>query len=879
MADSTVTSPQRVSRYRSQRNKAQPIVEDVPLPSHTIEHEDTVADDSVTRSKSRYRRRPSTAHNQGQVDTLPKLDGDRPASGKPRTQQTQPAVRPQSQRQFGGAKRYHGRHASPPAQLGASDLRRIRSEDVDEKHEDERRPRLEGRYSAQRQDEPSSPIRPSHAPQHLSGELFPPPRPEPARMDGPPTSDQIRATKSMSALPRYASDDENEAGCFGFFKRKRGEAAPSTERAAISKLLASNEPGTIKPGGGGVVPRIDAPISAVNAGDRKVLVECGKSRTMFPVTPTTTPVDIMKSAATCMSERIDFKSAVLLESFSTVGIQRPLRRYEHIRDVMNSWDSDRQNSLILVDPRTGSSEPELSIAGAPQNKPDQQSWFLTFSQKVGKWDKRFVTLRPDGQIIAQKDPDKHKDILNVCHLSDFDVYTPTQEKARKKIKPPKKICFAVKSQQKTSMFESTHDFVHFFCTNDRAIANDFYTAVQGWRSWYLVNVLDEGRKPKSADGPRPGSSEKKEMGYSHSKAKDHRMGDFQDSKYHLGSFKPMDMGQFDKKPAPRRSDEDPPPPSAGFTKSSSQFDTTISPERRTSTVRKKQHPPAVMSNKAQLGENEPLVNLARRQSVDRRRPSIDQTKASPEEFLTTGLLGRTYSQRQRQYNEREEEEKKKQTGPFSNGPNLLNLGHDSKNEDDSDRRSLDGGPRRTQSTRAKNTGGGELQRSNSRAARDGAKPLVDLTPQFREPPQFQKKGGRGYQPDSAASGPLIENATSPEDPLGIPPSTDWRGRNNSGSPHNRTNSLSRNGPNSKSVRRPATSGTAFTGEGLLAGPQGQSGWGGGERGRGVIDGSRAKGPMIDLNESSKFQQGSLLNKVEKDHGGITVPIVDRSRED
>ncbi|KAK5162927.1 uncharacterized protein LTR77_011088 [Saxophila tyrrhenica] len=878
MADLPSSPPsQKVSRYRSQR-KPHPPPDELRDPLPVQQHE-VPADDSFTRSKSRYRRgptgasRPATARDQDHVDVVPRPASKRVASAE-RTAQTQMNSRPPSQRQPGGLKTYHERTVSPPTQSGTVDTRRVNGGELDWDEEDGRRKRLQERYSAQQGQVAGLVARKRSSPP--TGELFPPPQPtavrpttQPVVLDGPPTSDQIRATKSTSALPQFKDDeDEETAGCFGLFKRKRGEVAPQNEKHTLSHPVPSNEPATIKPGGGGVVPGIDAPVSAVNSGDRSVLVECGKSKTVFPVTPTTTPVDIIKTASVCMAERIDLKSAVLIESFITVGIQRPLRRYEHIRDVMNSWDTDRSNALILVDPGTGSSEVELSVAGAPKQKPEDHSWFMSFSQKPGKWDKRYISLRSDGQIVAQKDPDKPKDVVNVCHLSDFDIYTPTQEKARRKIKPPKKMCFAIKSQQKSSVFESTQNFVHFFCTNDRQTADDFHATIQGWRSWYLVHVMGEGRKPKSAEG----AAMDKEIG----RGNTHRTGNSMDSAYHLGSFKPLiEMDQLDRRPGTGRSAEAPPPMSAGFTKSSSQFDTTVSPERRTSRA-KKQRPPGAMGNRGHLAEDEPLANLGTRPSTNRRRPSNDQTKASPEEFLTTGLLGRTYSQRQRENAEREN----KKESPFTNGSNLLNTGYDVREEEYSGRRSSDLTPKRTHSTRAQHAHGatdsGGIHRSNSRA-REMPKPLVDLTPQYREPPQHLKKG-RGYNPDGGA-GALIENATSPEDPLGLPPSTDWRARNNaSGSPQSRSPPLSRNQTVSRSIRRPAADQSAFTGEGLMAGPQAQSGWGGGTKGRGVMDGSRAKGPMVDLTQRNQFANGSLLGKVER-AAGQPQPVIDRSRED
>lgn len=863
MADLPSSPPQKLSRYRSQRKGAEPALDDGYGPSQ----EATPEDDVVARSKSRYRRgpagagsRPGTSREQNTIESPPVW----PAS----KQQTHSPTRPQSQRQSGGLKTYHQRTVSPPTQPKAEDTRRVNGAELDWESEEVRRQRLRDRYSGLR-GQNGSPASPT-------GDLFPTPKSQPVRpdtkpviSDGPPTSDQIRATKSMSALPHFSDEDDAQAGCFGLFKRKRGEAAPPVEKRTISKPTPYEEPPTIKPGGGGVVPGTDAPISAVNAGDRQVLVECGKSKTLFPVTPTTTSMDIIKSASLCMAEKTNPKSAVLIESFGSVGIQRPLRRYEHVRDVMNSWDSDRQNTLVLVDPGTGNSEAELSVAGAPKSKPDDQSWFFWFSQKVGKWDKRYITLRSDGQIIAQKDPDKPKDAFNVCHLSDFDIYTPTQEKARRKIKPPKKICFAIKSQQKTSVFESTHDFVHFFCTNDRQTADDFYATVQGWRSWYLVHVMGEGQKAKSPETTGPLLA--KEVGGS----KDHRAGNSMDSGYQLGTFKPLiDIDQFDKQQTSSRAGEALTANSSGFTKSSNQFDTTVSPERRTS--RRRQNPPGSMGNRAQLGDDEPLMKLARHPSTDKRRSSIDQTKAGQEEFLSSGLLGRTYSQRQKDQGQRDSQK----ANPFTNGRNLLSAGYDDREEEYSGRRSPDLAPKRTHSTRAqhahKATNSGDLYRSNSRA-RDGPKPLVDLTPQYREPPQHAKKG-RGYNMENVGPGGLIDNATSPDDPLGIPPSTDWRNRNISGASGvpGRNNSLSRNAPNSRSVRRAPEN--AFTGEGLLAGAQAQSGWGGGNRGRGVMDGSHAKGPMVDLTERSQFAHGSLLNKVEREQS-IPAPIIDRSRED
>ena len=872
MAEPASIPERKVSRYRSQRQKAQRAHEydydDVP---QVPQVDSSPQDDGVARSKSRYHRkrgntgagaaddrgRVGTSH--GQSNAYDQGYDDRNSSSE-RYDRPSTAKAPPSR--HGTQRPDARRHISPPNHPHGHDLRRNPSFEPGSDREQTHR------VAPVIQD--FSQIAPSQP----TGELFPPPRPEPAeptpppvRRDGPPTSDQIKATRSTSALPKFEDEEEDHGGCFGLFKRKKSDSTPAAEMA---RPLSDHRPKYIVHGGGGVMPGSDAPVSAVNTGDRKVLIECGRSKMIFPVKPTTTGVDLIRSASTTMSERIDVKSAVLLENFASVGVQRPLRRYEYVRNVMNSWDTDRQNSLLLVDPRTGSSEPELSLAGAPKHRPEESSWLLTYSQRPGKWEKRFVTLKSDGQITCQKDPDKIKDQFNVCHLSDYDIYTPTPEKIKKKIKPPKKACLAIKSQQKSSMFETTQNFVHFFCTNDRRTADDFYDAVQNWRSWYLVNVLGEGEKPQSPSNPE------KEGGISTSfTAHGHRKMDSTASHYQLGSFKPlMDTDQIGRRPSQRQA-----PRAARITSNEERqhlSDESQAPARRPSTRKQ------TMTSRPKLAEDEPLVNLARQPTSDGRRASIEESR--PEEFNSSGLLGRSYSTRQREAAAREA----KQQNPFTNGSNLLSAGTE--------------GPRRQTSTRQNRRGGGpttDLGRSNSTRAANGPpdhKPLVDLTPHYREPPQHNPKG-RGHHPDQIGPGGLIDSATSPDDPLGIPPAHDWRGRNavqsnNAATAKPRSNSRSgadhqRSLRPTASQRRPATarpstaraansetatSGKAFTGEGLLAASQ--DGWGGGTKGRGVMDGSRAKGPMVDLGLESQFAQGSLLNRVEREQG-VAGPVIER----
>lgn len=279
--------------------------------------------------------------------------------------------------------------------------------------------------------------------------------------------------------------------------RKKVERRPTESRPGAASTNRAHElrAGDGPPKTAITAPRtVDAPISAVNAGERRVEVRFGKSKITLPVTPSTTARELLNSASIILSEPIDPRTSVLIETYSPLGLERPLRRYERIRDVMNSWDSDTQNHLMIL-PESECDAKGLEQKDAPEAQPSHVMLNLYHSQRPGKWERHWMILKEDGQVTASK-IENDGNATNVFHLSDFDVYMP-RRREMKKLRPPKKICFAIKSQQRSIMFESTENFVHFFSTSDKAVADEWYNAVQAWRSWYLVKILDQGGASKA----------------------------------------------------------------------------------------------------------------------------------------------------------------------------------------------------------------------------------------------------------------------------------------------------------------------------------------------------------------------------------------------
>ena len=380
--------------------------------------------------------------------------------------------------------------------------------------------------------------------------------------------------------------------------------------------------------------------------------------------------------------------------------------------------------------------------------------------------------------------------------------------------------------------------------------------------------MGEGQKKPKAQEPKPANTLlAKTKGLDQGHSPSHARSASDSSFYQLGSFKPLfDLEEFDK--------------SLDHTvQSSSQPEVPLGKmgsramHARKMSTRQKGPPPVAFVRSGLVDEipDMPIVDP---------NDSNTQMPARPDEdtFASGGLLGKQYSERQRALQEREA---KSNNSPFTDGPSLIG------NVDAMLAAQTEGGLARRSSVRSNHhrRTSSDLQRSAS--ARVKPRPLVDLTPQYKEPPQHRNKG-KGFNPQTG--GALIENATSIEEAIVVPPSVDWRagaqrpttarahGSYGHGG-HERTRSLKGRGEGLAAYTvNNHTAGVnddraAFTG-GLLA----RAGVGQGAQpvGHGVMDGSRAKGPLLDLNEGSKFAQGSLLAGVERK---MTVkrPVIDREK--
>ena len=623
-------------------------------------------------------------------------------------------------------------------------------------------------------------------------------------------------TGKSSALAKETFTQRMTGSNSKAYHSKREELKRTISAPIVIELSPSNDTSD-------TTPAFDAPVSAVNAGERKVNVKYDQSVISLRVTPSTTPTDIICSAARSLSKPLNTTRTVLLESFKQLGLERPLRQYEHVRDVLNSWDNDTENTLVIVPSPTDGRDDDLDLNLVSTSQPEETIVHLYHSQRPGHWDKRWITLRSDGQVlVAKKD---NGETINICHLSDFDIYIPTARQLAKRTRPPKKLCFAVKSQQKSSIFLSTANFVHFFSTSDKTAAASFYKAVQEWRSWYLVNVMGEGLKEsKSAMSTVNGAQNTTVKNTSH---KLKRQGE--SAAEPNPQPQPLSVGKSERpNTVPRRFISDP------EASPNAPFQSTTDCTRRL--------PPVSYSNKfTTVGDLSAPATCKADPSLSL---STSTAHSEPQPFATTGLLGRTYSKRQQAQQEREKQDAAR---PPKASTGTVNSPHDDLNQ--------------TLSQRLK------------------TKPLIDLTPQYQEPPQHARKG-RGVKPERIPAGGLVEVATSPEEAISIPPTTSWRRPTTSAEAgihgqRSRTIRLYRGiGPSSKSkqtsasaeMENPEPTDFRATNEINDHGMQGIVGAARSDR--------QMQGPLLNLEEGSRYAPGSLLAQIKR-HDGGSRPVLER----
>ncbi|KAI8851483.1 hypothetical protein BC829DRAFT_361004 [Chytridium lagenaria] len=130
----------------------------------------------------------------------------------------------------------------------------------------------------------------------------------------------------------------------------------------------------------------------------------------------------------------------LFELANDLGIERPIRDWEVVTDVIAAWDTSATVNAILLKKYGYRSTIVPKIQG-----------YLYIEVRPKKWQKKFFLLR-EGHIYYYENRDKKK--------------TPTQ------------FCFALRSTSNISIFENKVDYVRFLCVDRQDRLYDWVLAIR-----------------------------------------------------------------------------------------------------------------------------------------------------------------------------------------------------------------------------------------------------------------------------------------------------------------------------------------------------------------------------------------------------------------
>ncbi|CAO3653926.1 unnamed protein product [Mucor fragilis] len=163
----------------------------------------------------------------------------------------------------------------------------------------------------------------------------------------------------------------------------------------------------------------------------------------------------------------------LFEIDNQHGVERPLREWEIVLDVLSVWEPDASNALLV---KKYSYHYTLTSESILQKKiPPMHGW-LSIEYKKGKWQKRYCFVK-DNAIHHSKD-NKGSSSSILCHLATYDVYTLLQPIRVS----PTPFVFAIRAQDRSSIFERESDYMRFLAVEDQEDMKDWVLSIRCTKS-------------------------------------------------------------------------------------------------------------------------------------------------------------------------------------------------------------------------------------------------------------------------------------------------------------------------------------------------------------------------------------------------------------
>jgi hypothetical protein len=111
--------------------------------------------------------------------------------------------------------------------------------------------------------------------------------------------------------------------------------------------------------------------------------------------------------------------------------------------------------------------------------------WLSIEYKKGKWQKRYCFVK-DNAIHHAKDNNKGSSTSILCHLGTYDVYTCLNNL---KGTTPTPYVFAIRAQDRASIFEREGDYMRYLACEDGDLMKDWVLSIRAAKVSLSVAML------------------------------------------------------------------------------------------------------------------------------------------------------------------------------------------------------------------------------------------------------------------------------------------------------------------------------------------------------------------------------------------------------
>lgn len=224
------------------------------------------------------------------------------------------------------------------------------------------------------------------------------------------------------------------------------------------------------------------------------------------------PITNSTSASMLLSDVRPGHERVLLECWPSLGLQRQVRPFEHVSDVLSTWD-DGSSAHVKVAKEIWNSSVAMPSSFPREEPASGEAIFYYYVTADRKWQKRTLSLSNGSLRIIKKDRPQDKEVVQNITLDFFDIYTFQEVfKPWKGLKSPTKLVFALKSQHKQSLFGKNSVFAHYFAVDNEEYFTHWFAMIRDAKSRLIAEKkgiapwLNEPEDKPDSEGDKSATS-------------------------------------------------------------------------------------------------------------------------------------------------------------------------------------------------------------------------------------------------------------------------------------------------------------------------------------------------------------------------------------